>query len=403
MRAFSPTGQEIVATANLVPGNAWCTVLGRKPDGTLEIEYGDETKMCWDGQHVSKDERGRDLFVAADGTEWPEDCISLEGEALRPKPAADAAPSVVPSPLTEQENQHLLMAVEASLRNARAVADGAWIPRWAALADRLKSAASPAAPSPAALEVLRGIRADNPEFETGAMVDHADVTARLGRRWGDICRVLDSSPVAPRLHVAVILEGGICQTVVSGNAALIGLAYDVIDYDTEGADETGEVMQEGGAFADACISGGIIEPASIRVVTDEDYENAAIAAGWQHGGDFDGFWYDGNRFESWKAAASADEDCPTYGTAREVCDAEEIHPFPEMVIGQDRRACSEGWGLFSDGETGGKLEIQADSESSIFVRNGMHYDDEAEAFVKAKAAEGSPYHIAALARVGQPG
>lgn len=259
------------------------------------------------------------------------------------------------------------------------------------------------APSPAALEVLRGIRADNPEFEAGGMVDHADVTARLGRRWGDICRVLDSSPVAPRLHVAVILEGGLCQTVVSDNPALIGLAYDVIDYDTEGADETGEVLQEGGAFADACISGGIIEPASIRVVTDEDYENAAIAAGWQHGGDFDGFWYDAKRFESWKAAASADEDCPTYATVREVCDAEGIHPFPEVGAGQDHRSNSEGWGLFSNGETGGKLEIQADSESSIFVRNGMHYDDEAEAFVKARVAEGSAYHIAALARVGQPG
>lgn len=265
-----------------------------------------------------------------------------------------------------------------------------------------KIGAPSVAPSPAALEVLRAIRSDNPEFETGAMVDHADVTARLGRRWRDICRVLDSSPVAPRLHVAVILEGGLCQTVVSDNPALIGLAYDVIDYDTEGADETGEVMQDSGDFADACISGGIIEEASIRVVTEDDYENAAIAAGWQHGGDNGGFWYDGNRFESWKAAASADEDCPTYATAREACDAEEIHPFPEMVAGQDNRACAEGWGLFENSDTG-KLEIQADSESDIFVRDGVSFDAEAEAFVKAKAAEGSAYHIAVLARVGQQG
>ncbi|WP_050400395.1 hypothetical protein [Bradyrhizobium embrapense] len=68
-------------------------------------------------------------------------------------------------------------------------------------------------------------------------------------------------------------------------------------------------------------------------------------------------------------------------------------------IGQDDRACSEGWGLFENSDTG-RLEIQADAESSIFVRDGVSHDDEAEAFVKAKAAEGSEYHAAALARVG---
>ncbi len=48
---------------------------------------------------------------------------------------------------------------------------------------------------------------------------------------------------------------------------------------------------------------------------------AAHKAGWRQGGDNGGFWYDGNLFESWKAAASAD-DAATYGTAREVCEGE---------------------------------------------------------------------------------
>lgn len=49
--------------------------------------------------------------------------------------------------------------------------------------------------------------------------------------------------------------------------------------------------------------------------------SAALAGGWRHGGDNGGFWYDGNEFESWKAAASAD-DAATYETAEAVCRAE---------------------------------------------------------------------------------
>ncbi|MGY4224361.1 hypothetical protein ACVMIH_001722 [Bradyrhizobium sp. USDA 4503] len=388
MQAFAPNGSEIVGTADLIPGNAWCEVLGRKPDGSLEFEYCDETKVCWDGQHTTKDERGKLLFVARDGTEWPEDSIHLEGEEPRALPSPASAPSLVASlgafaemPDDPERAPEDMTGMRISFAQLRAI-----------------KAAIAGAAMPAALTVLQAIRDDNPEFETGAMVDHADVTARLARRWPAIRAALEASSVAPRLHVAVIMEGGLCQTVVSDNPALIGLAYDVIDYDTEGADETGEVMQENGSFADACISGGIIEAATVRVVTDEDYENAVIAAGWKHGGDFGGFWFDGNRFESWKAAASAD-DGATYETAREVCDGESIHPFPEVIIGQDERARAEGWGLFENSDTGA-LEIQADVESSIFVRGGVSYDDEAEAFVKAKAAEGSEYHAAALARVG---
>ncbi|MCW2195059.1 hypothetical protein AB7M45_007832 [Bradyrhizobium elkanii] len=73
-------------------------------------------------------------------------------------------------------------------------------------------------------------------------------------------------------------------------------------------------------------------------------------------------------------------------------------PAPQF-IGQDDRACAEGWGLFENSDTG-KLEIQADAESSIFVCDGVSHDDEAEVFVKTQAAAGSEYHALALLRVG---
>jgi hypothetical protein len=50
---------------------------------------------------------------------------------------------------------------------------------------------------------------------------------------------------------------------------------------------------------------------------------AARAAGWNHGGDNGGFWYDARQFDSWKAAASA-EDAACYATAADVCRSEGI-------------------------------------------------------------------------------
>lgn len=58
----------------------------------------------------------------------------------------------------------------------------------------------------------------------------------------------------------------------------------------------------------------------------EDFEEAATQAGWRHGGDFDGFWCDGNAFESWKAAASSD-DASTYATPEELCEMQSIEPY----------------------------------------------------------------------------
>ncbi|MGY3482256.1 hypothetical protein ACVW1C_000139 [Bradyrhizobium sp. USDA 4011] len=96
-----------------------------------------------------------------------------------------------------------------------------------------------------------------------------------------------------------------------------------------------------------------------------------------------------------EAVSDADEAAETYRRAAASLPAAPAAQF----IGQDDRACAEGWGLFENSDTG-TLEIQADAGSSIFVRDGVSRDDEAEAFVKAKAAEGSEYHALALLRVG---
>ncbi len=74
-------------------------------------------------------------------------------------------------------------------------------------------------------------------------------------------------------------------------------------------------------------------------------------------------------------------------------------PAVDPCPGQDEQAEAEGWALFET-DLAGTLEIQADHDSPIFCRDGVAYHDEAKAFVLAKAAEGSAYHIAALARLG---
>ncbi len=64
----------------------------------------------------------------------------------------------------------------------------------------------------------------------------------------------------------------------------------------------------------------------------DPYVEAALAAGFRHGGDFSGFWYDAQHFDSWKAAASCD-DAATYATAREVCESEGIEVvFPQPAL-----------------------------------------------------------------------
>jgi hypothetical protein len=95
------------------------------------------------------------------------------------------------------------------------------------------------------------------------------------------------------------------------------------------------------------------------------------------------------------------EDDPDYRMVAEFANRIEADELAKQLpyIGQDERACTEGWALFTRSDNG-ELELQADHESPIFCRQGAAYDDEALAYVKAQADAGSIYHKAALARVG---
>lgn len=76
---------------------------------------------------------------------------------------------------------------------------------------------------------------------------------------------------------------------------------------------------------------GLAEQAQDLAAPVLDYEEAASEAGWEHGGDNGGFWFNGREFDSWKAAASSD-DAATYATPGEVCDFEGIEPHELEVF-----------------------------------------------------------------------
>lgn len=66
--------------------------------------------------------------------------------------------------------------------------------------------------------------------------------------------------------VFVIMEGGVCQGVCTNDPALAGAAYTVIDYDTDGADESEitRVEQGDGSEADAIIHSGTIDTLTVK-------------------------------------------------------------------------------------------------------------------------------------------
>jgi hypothetical protein len=63
-------------------------------------------------------------------------------------------------------------------------------------------------------------------------------------------------------------------------------------------------------------------------------------------------------------------------------------------VGQDERSASEGWCIIDNED--GTFSIEADHDSPIFCRDGVAYNDEALAYVKGRADEGSIYHRCAL-------
>lgn len=81
------------------------------------------------------------------------------------------------------------------------------------------------------------------------------------------------------MTIAVILEGGRVQCVVSDDPADFGKEITVIDYDTEdaSADELSVVPQDDGSYADAIVhkervSEALIDLKGIRELTEKEKE-----------------------------------------------------------------------------------------------------------------------------------
>ena len=76
---YAPNGRRIAASKDWIPGNALIASVTREPDGTVEIEWEGETKLCWDGQHTEQLGERR-IFLDDAGNEWREDQLALGTE-----------------------------------------------------------------------------------------------------------------------------------------------------------------------------------------------------------------------------------------------------------------------------------------------------------------------------------
>lgn len=76
---YTPNGKRIVAAKDWIPGNALILSATRNPDGTFEIEWEGETKICWNGQYTER-LGGQRIFLDDDANEWRENELSLGSE-----------------------------------------------------------------------------------------------------------------------------------------------------------------------------------------------------------------------------------------------------------------------------------------------------------------------------------
>lgn len=101
---YAPNGRRIIATKDWIPGNALIASVTRETDGTLDIHWEGETKLCWDGQYTEQlgDKR---IFLDDDANEWCEDQLTLGSVPLvtkNPAPSHDDPWTSIPDhPLGE--------------------------------------------------------------------------------------------------------------------------------------------------------------------------------------------------------------------------------------------------------------------------------------------------------------
>lgn len=74
MKAFTPTGKEIVGALETVPGcaNIAPDSFRYEADGSIKFDYGGETRMYWEEQRAVETD-GQPVYLDDDGEEWKED------------------------------------------------------------------------------------------------------------------------------------------------------------------------------------------------------------------------------------------------------------------------------------------------------------------------------------------
>lgn len=80
MKAFSPTGTEIVAASELVPAHARLKPAGfdRDAKGALRFQYDPSgSDMFWGEQFITINDEGKRKFVDEKGQLWSEDQVIL--------------------------------------------------------------------------------------------------------------------------------------------------------------------------------------------------------------------------------------------------------------------------------------------------------------------------------------
>lgn len=111
-------------------------------------------------------------------------------------------------------------------------------------------------------KAIQHLRAENATFNGDPVPLDADAIDAL-------CERINT---APEPRIAVVVQGGMVQSVVTDAHDFVGTKFMVIDYDTKGADpdETIQVPQEGGGFSRAFRMGDRIALAGIGLKEVDD-------------------------------------------------------------------------------------------------------------------------------------
>lgn len=70
-------GKRVIGTNQSIPGTCYVNKGRRSPDGSLELDAEEDTKLCWDGELTSRGLDGQREFLTADFEIVPESEIAV--------------------------------------------------------------------------------------------------------------------------------------------------------------------------------------------------------------------------------------------------------------------------------------------------------------------------------------